>query len=124
MADQVTMRERTEPKFVQFSPGELVEGVLISIKPISVQQEGGKAQTKALKYTVDDHGTLYAFLGTYQINEKLRPSDLGHAVSVRYEGESATVTRNGKGMREFTVAVSDEKVSEAALFITDSDIPF
>jgi len=111
------MKERTEPDFIQFRPGDVVEGVLVSVQRIMVQ---GKP---AVRYTVDGGGKLYAFLGTYQLNTKLRPSDVGHWVAVRYEGEDTNVKRGENSMRIFTVAVSDELATPEFAAQSD-DIPF
>jgi hypothetical protein len=123
MPDENEMITREEPRFVQFNPGEIVEGVLIGIKRVAID---GRF---ACKYTIDDGGVLYSFLGTYQINEKIRPSDMGHKIIVRYEGEDTAVGRNGNKMRHFGVQVSKNVVDKAAahgneLGITDDDIPF
>ena len=126
MADSVEMIERLGPTFVQFSPGETVEGVLLSRHRVLIQ---GKP---AIKYLVSDEGTEYAFLGTYQINEKLLASHVGKRVRVQYEGEDAYVGRGGNKMRHFRVWVSEKIVDPLAakdalladLTITDDDIPF
>jgi hypothetical protein len=118
MADarDLKMVEREGPRFVRFKVGELVEGVLVEIKRQNVQ---GKP---AIRYTVDDGGQLYSFLGTYQINEKLRVSDKGKRVSICYEGEDTSVSRAGNRMRKFRVFVSSGIVNaEAASGATCSD---
>lgn len=102
------MIEREEPRFVQFNEGDVVEGVLVEIKSLSVQ---GKP---AIRYTVDDNGQLYSFLGTYQINEKIHFGDKGKKVRIRYEGEDRSVARSGNPMRIFRVFVSTEVVNGAA----------
>jgi hypothetical protein len=93
------MVERSEPHFVIFNPGDVVEGTLVEIERIQVKGKPG------LRYTLDDHGQLYRFLGTYQINEKLQMGDIGKWVRVRYEGENRSVERAGNRMRIFRVFV-------------------
>jgi hypothetical protein len=117
------MIERVEPRFVKFgAPGEIVEGVLVGIKRINID---GKP---AIKYLLDDDGEQCTFLGTYQLNEKLRPADMGHKIVVRYEGLDTNVSRNGNPMRHFVVQISKNVINKAAaalnLGITDDDIPF
>ncbi len=96
-ASAIEMVEREEPRFVKFKVGDVVEGILTEIRRLCVQ---GKP---ALRYTVDDNGQLYSFLGTYQINEKLRVADIGKRIRVRYEGEGAPANRGGNRMRVFRV---------------------
>lgn len=120
MSNALNMEERLEPRFVKFGDGETVAGVLISIE---VAQVNGKS---AARYTVEDldSGERTCFLGTAQINSKLRKSDVGHAIEVRCEGTDKSVIKNGNAMKLFRVKVSKEKVSDDSLLITDADIPF
>jgi hypothetical protein len=79
-----------------------------------------------------DSGELQSFLGTYDIASKLRRMDIGHLISVRYEGEDKSVSRNGNALKRFKIAVSKELYAgagkkdglEAGTLITDDDIPF
>ena len=117
------MRERREPEFVQFTKGEVVAGELIAMDRVMV----GEPKKAATRYTVKlDNGQLAAFIGTYQIDTKLRTDDLHHRISVEYVGEDVTVKRGGNFMRVFTVLVSEQPVSRPVvdLGITDADIPF
>lgn len=124
------MRERKEPTFVTFADGDFVEGVLVNVERIEV----GEPKKMANRYTVADLDTreLSSFLGSYQIDTKLRPSDKGHFIQVRCEGEDKTVVRSGRAMKKFRVVVSDEAVPAAktgnqledGTFITDYDIGF
>jgi hypothetical protein len=122
MADTIEMRLRTEPEFIQFKPDQTVEGILVAMKKMQVTEEGTGRVSNTVKFVVQDGDRVYAFLGTYQLCEKLRPADIGHAVRIRYMGENTSVGRNGKQMREFEVFVSVAKVED--VFITDNDIPF
>jgi hypothetical protein len=116
------MEERKEPTFVKFSDGEVVTGVLIRIERIEIMK---KACTR---YTVRDYDDeLYSFIGTYQIDAKLKSSDLFHKVEIRCEGEDPAVTRNGNAMKIFKVLVSKNPAKGAPRVnpeITDEDIPF
>lgn len=125
------MQERSEPKFVKFGVGEVVEGVLIKIEQVEI----GELKKKATRYTVEDLESkeLSSFLGAYQIDTKLRQSDRGHFISVRYEGEEKNVVRNGHALRRYTVRVSNQPVRPASApgkqledgtFITDDDVAF
>jgi hypothetical protein len=121
-AAQVTpeMEERKEPRFVQFSSGDVVEGLLVSVLRVKIE---GK---DAVRYIVlQDDDELVSFLGTYIINTKLSPADRGHRISVRYEGENPQVKRGENCMKMFKVLVSKKAVLPLdSLGITDDDIPF
>jgi hypothetical protein len=121
----VTMETREEPRFVQFTTGEIVEGVLMGVQPIQIKDKRG------LRYIVqEDNGELVSFLGTWQINTKLRPADLGHRVSVKCIGTDTMVQRGDNCMKVFEIKVSKEMVnpgrvvSDSETEITDADIPF
>ena len=119
------MIERKEPEFIKFAEGEVVEGILKSIERIQV----GTPAKDAIRYTVADvaTGELSSFLGCYQIDTKLRRDDLGHYITVRYEGEDSSVRRNGNSMKRFKVFVSELRYNgqpEDGTFITNEDIGF
>lgn len=111
MADarEIEMVEREEPRFVRFEVGDVVEGILVEIRRLRVQ---GKP---AVRYTVDDDGQLCSFLGTYQINEKLRVTDIQKRIHIRYEGEDTSVMRAGRRMRNFRIFVSSDVVDPTAV---------
>lgn len=100
------MVERSEPYFVIFKAGDVVEGILTEIERIQVKSK------PALRYTLDDNGQRYQFLGTYQINEKLQIGDIGKRVRIRYEGEDTSVERAGNRMRVFRVFVSPDVINQ------------
>ena len=113
------MKERQEPRFIQFATGEAVEGVLVTIEHCTVKDN------PAIRYTVrEDDGNLVCFLGTYQLNVKLRPSDCGHYISVRCEGEDTMIRRGDNNMKIFKVLVSEDSYKDGSLYVTDNDIPF
>jgi hypothetical protein len=124
MAEPV-MQEREEPRLIQFSTGDCVDGVLVSMEKLSIRDKATGESKPAVKYVVEqDSGVLLAFWGTHQLNMKLRPSDRGHLVSIRCEGEDTMVNRNGNNMKVFKVLVSKEPAKDGDLYISDSDIPF
>ncbi len=117
------MVERKDPKHIQFGDGETVTGILVGIERIPMN---GK---NVCRYTVEEleSGEILAFLGTYQIDSKLRLADVGHVVTVRCEGASKEVSKNGNAMKLFKVAVSDRKApgwAHDGTEITESDIGF
>jgi hypothetical protein len=115
------METREDPRFVQFTTGEVIEGTLLKVEPVLIKDK------RATRYTVQiDDGSLISFLGTWQINSKLRPDDRGHRISVHCIGEDTMVKRGENCMKIFEVQVSKKRVdaSNSALEITDDDIPF
>jgi hypothetical protein len=123
------MQERLEPRRVKFATGDVVEGVLTQIERVSIDNK------PAVRYTVEsESGEQTQFLGTYQLNAKLRASDKGHKIEIRCVGEDVTVKRGDNCMKVFEVMVSKNPVRSVAfplvsngtqtLEITDADIPF
>jgi hypothetical protein len=115
---EFTMKERTEPAFIQFKAGQTVSGVMVACEKTMIQ---GKPATK---FVLDNEGIRVAFLGTYQINQKLGRSDLGHFVRIKYVGEDTKVGREGNQMRVFDVAVSMELAVPQEAEYSDTEIPF
>lgn len=118
MANPV-MEERHDPRQISFSTGDVVEGILAGVERRTVKEKLG------IRYSVlQNDGVLVCFWGTYQLNEKLRPADRGHYVSIRCEGEDTMVKRGDNCMKVFKVLVSKELAKDGELYITDGDIPF
>jgi hypothetical protein len=121
-----TMELREEPRFISFAAGDMVEGILTTMDRVMI---AGKA---CVRYTVDQGEANYcSFIGTHQLNTKLRPSDLGHRVEIRCVGEDVTVKRGDNCMKVFEVRVSKLRAYPSGahadsndLGITDNDIPF
>jgi hypothetical protein len=116
------MIERAEPRFVKFATGEIIEGTLLAVDALKIKDKTG------VRYTVQlDSGELVGFLGTYQINTKLRRDDRGHRIRVTCVGEDTMVKRGENCMKVFGIAVSKQRVTAGAadaLEIGDDDIPF
>jgi hypothetical protein len=120
--------ERHDPIFVEWNrPGQAVAGRLLSIEMIEV----GEPKQKTARYTVidelveDGENPLSSFLGTYQINSKIRKSDIGRLVLVRYEGEDKNIGRAENKMKLFKVYVEKAATKNAhGLEITDAYIGF
>jgi hypothetical protein len=97
-----TMVERTGPEIFKFEhPGAYLKGRLISIETMELN---GKP---TLKYLVDDkdEDRLFSFLGTVDLNTKIRPSDIGRIVEIRYGGQDPQ-SENGKNpIKRFKVFV-------------------
>lgn len=116
------MEERLDPKHVKFADGEVFVGVLVAIERITI---GGKAATR---YRAQDVETdeMVTFNGTFQIDSKLRKTDVGHVIEIRNEGTDPNVSRNGNNMKIFRVRVSKQFApgwAHDGTPITDDDLP-
>jgi hypothetical protein len=131
MADQVVdqdMETRELPKFIQFNEGDFVEGIIIGIESCLVK---GK---KCTRYTVHPkEGLDVSFIGTNQLDRKLRVNDLGHFAKIYCKGEDPNVQKGDNRMKLFDVKVSKHVIEGAPLLpvqnqvnpeITEEDIPF
>jgi hypothetical protein len=130
--NNMEMEERREPALIKFTEGECVEGMLLSIDRVQVGDPHRPDAPKkpVTKFTLDvGNGERASFLGSYDLVSKIRLEDRGHFVSVRYEGEDKTVSRNGNSLKRFKVLVSKGPVRTGEALaadpgITDEDIPF
>ena len=128
-AAEMEMEERKEPEFIRFNQGDLVEGVLMAVEKATIK---GKPIARFTVRRAD--GSEAAFIGTNQINRKLRLEDLGHRVEIVCTGEDQNVKRGDNCMKLFTVKVSKSKAAGVSLpvrtegdlvpEIGDDDIPF
>lgn len=84
----VELVERTGREIFKFdAPGQVLRGRLISIDNTEINSK------PAVRYTLNDEeeGKFYSFLGTIDLNTKIRPSDLGKVVHICYEGQDPRV---------------------------------
>lgn len=129
----VEMKEQREPKFISFGKdgvreGATLEGVFLRID--SITNKDGKKMPRLVFAEGEVHdghfestGDQFAFLATYDLAQKLRTDHVGHFVRIRYEGEDASVGREGNSMKRFRVETSTrEFISERG--ISDADLPF
>jgi len=123
---EIEMILREPPPMIGFVRGEVVEGVLLSVRRMPLK---GKLVPR---YLIErENGTRVFFWGTYEINEVMKLGDLGHKISIVFIGEDATVGRGENKMKHFEVRISKEPVRAGIapakgdlLEITDDDIPF
>lgn len=121
------MRERVDPKFIQFADGESVSGVLVRIEMIEVTKDGQTKKVPRLVIEDLDSNEQFCFLATFQIASKITRKDIGHVIDVRCEGDDPTVKTKGNPMKKFRVLVSDRTApgwAENGTLITEEDIPF
>jgi hypothetical protein len=100
------MQERTAPEMFQFNDDDRqMQGVLVHIGTVQVKEK------EATQYTLEnpETGKRVTFLATYDLERKIRQADLGHFVTVIYDGEDTSIKTQGSPMKKFRVQVSKEK---------------
>lgn len=121
---QRVMKERMAPVLLEFKyAGDLLEGELLSVDKIKIKDKATGQPKVVMQYTFAgaDGGTVKC-LGTYDLNTKLRPSDVGLWVEICFKDVDASKNN----MHVFSVKI-EEKPKAAfsdGLVITDEDIPF
>ena len=103
--------ELKAPEMFKFTkPSQLVEGVLVRIEPTVVNQEGGH-QSETLEYMVQmPNGDRLTFLGTNDLNKKIRAEYIGHWHRIRYERDDSSFVKPGQSAAKvFKVDVDPEK---------------
>lgn len=101
------MVERTGPEIFRFeSSGDCLRGQLLHIETADI---GGKP---TLKYIVRDEGDeskLLSFLGTVDLNQKIRSSDVGKFMTVEYIGKDTQSEEGKNPIKRFKVFVQEDK---------------
>jgi len=98
----IELVERTGPEIFRFeAPGDYVRGRLISMENTHIN---GKS---ALKYVLHDleEDRFYSFLGTVDLNTKIRPTDVGKVLEVRYERQDSPSDNGKNPLKHFKVFV-------------------
>lgn len=125
---QVEFEERKEAPLFKFNrTGDALQGVLIKMEPVSIKDEKTGAMSKTIAYffSTDTNGGVQKIHGTWEINQKLSPGDLGRVVRVIFRGLNKEVgTAKGNALRNFDVLVDRKLAKQNDLVITDADIPF
>ena len=96
----VELVERTGPEIFKFeNPGDCLRGRLITSETTDI---GGKP---TLRYIVHDEeeDRLFSFLGTVDLNTKLRPSDVSKIVDIRYVGQDSEAGQGKNPIKRFKV---------------------
>jgi len=102
----IELVERTGPEIFRFeSPGDYLRGRLINIETTDI---GGKP---TLKYIVrdEDEDRLFSFLGTVDLNKKIRSSDIGKIFEIRYEGKDSNPEPGKNAIKRFKVFAQKDK---------------
>jgi hypothetical protein len=75
--------ERIGAEIFRFqNPGDFLRGILTEIETVEI---GGKPTLKYLIHDPDEK-RLFSVLGTIDLNTKIRQSDVGRLLEIRYEG--------------------------------------
>lgn len=122
--DGKTLVEREAAELFKFeTPGDFIKGILTGAEVITIR---GK---RCFQYTIDDvkENRIVKILGTWDLNQKIRPADVGSFLQIVFKGEDKNIKKGDNCMKMFAVAF--EQKSKSAEFsdgskITDEDIPF
>jgi hypothetical protein len=113
-------------KEIEFAtPGEVVEGRLLSVTPVKYR-DGGVSAEYLIKRT---DGVICTFKGSAMLNKLLSVSDVGLTIQVKYIGKDGAPVPDGMSPKKiFEVCVDEESTPQNRPAvdpgITDADIPF
>lgn len=120
------VRRKPAQKF-EWGTGANLLGILTAVSKVSIRDQRSNASKVVTRYNVqDDEREMVFFFGSVQLDELLRPSDVGHYVNITCTGEDKTANRNGNAMKIFDVQVSQETApgwAHDGTPITDKDVP-
>jgi hypothetical protein len=131
----VSWEKRLQPRKFDFADGVNLVGVITDVERRTLKDQKTGVLKPAVRYTVreiENIATLtYAaepvfFFGTYQIDNAIRTTDVGHFVSITCTGEDKGAGRGGNAMKLFDVNVSKETAPGYAndgTPITEDDLP-
>jgi hypothetical protein len=95
--------ERTGPEIFRFeSSGDCLRGQLLTIETADI---GGKPTLKYIVRDEKDEEKLFSFLGTVDLNLKIRSSDVGKVLEVQYVGRDAETEAGKNPIKRFKVFV-------------------
>jgi len=101
----VELIERAGPEIFRFeNSGDCLRGRLVNIETADV---GGKATLRYLIHQ-EEEGNLYSFLGTVDLNIKIRASDIGKILEVRYLGRDPETQEGKNPIKRFKVLVQKD----------------
>jgi hypothetical protein len=102
----VELVERTGTEIFRFdAPGDYLRGRLINIETADI---GGKP---TLRYIVQDEeeARIFGFLGTVDLNTKIRPDDVGKILEIRYVGKDTQPEPGKNPIKRFKVFAQKDK---------------
>ena len=104
---QRKMHEVKDAELFQFTRlGQTLEGVLVSIEPVTLKGQAGK-----LKYFFEqpENKTRMSCLGVTDLNKKIQPGYLGYWIEIRYESDLKLPNQPAENsdMKIFNVSVAE-----------------
>jgi hypothetical protein len=104
--NSVELEERTGAEIFRFeNAGDSLRGTLIDIE---VAEIGGKPTTRYIFQDEDGNRTV-SFLGTVDLNTKIRASDVGKRIEIRYGGKDPQTEAGKNAIKRFKVYVQKNK---------------
>jgi len=102
----IEMEERTGAEIFRFeNAGDSLTGTLLDIEEVEI---GGK-QTVSFIFQDEDGGRTVSFLGTGDLNSKIRASDIGKRVQIRYGGKDPQTEAGKNAIKRFKVYVQKDQ---------------
>jgi hypothetical protein len=99
--------ERTGPEIFRFeSPGDCLRGQLLNIETADI---GGKPTLKYIVRDEKEEEKFFSFLGTVDLNLKIRSSDIGKTLEVQYVGRDPETEAGKNPIKRFKVFVQKDK---------------
>jgi hypothetical protein len=99
--------ERTGPEIFRFeSPGDCLRGQLLNIETADI---GGKPTLRYIVREEEPQGRILSFLGTVDLNTKIRSSDVGKILEVQYLGKDPETDAGKNPIKRFKVFVEKQK---------------
>jgi hypothetical protein len=120
------MVERKAPELYTFkAQGDVLDGELIAAEKVEITDKQTQRRKLVMQYTiVRGDGSAVKCLGSYDLNTKLRPSDVGKWVEIIF----LDVDASKNNMHVFKVFIEDKSADSARFAdgtqITDEAIPF
>jgi hypothetical protein len=101
------MVERTGPEIFRFEgAGDYLRGQLVDIETADI---AGKPTLKYIVRDEENESQLLSFLGTVDLNQKIRSSDVGKVIEVQYIGKDTETAEGKNPIKRFKVFVQKDK---------------
>ncbi len=101
----VELVERTGTEIFRFdAPGDYLRGRLINIETADI---GGKPTPRYIVHD-EEEDRIVGFLGTVDLNTKIRRSDVGKVLEIRYEGKDSQTEAGKNPIKRFKVLAQDK----------------
>ena len=102
----VELEERTGTEIFRFEvPGDYLRGRLINIETVDL---GGKPTLRYIMHD-EEEDRIYSFLGTVDLNTKIRSSDVGKILEIRYGGKDPNPEPGKNPIKRFKVFAQKDK---------------